>query len=388
MIFVCLVLALTACARSEPRPALEELQPAIDVLADALGGGDDAAPLVTGQACEEVEGAVEEAEALAQARIPLVPGLTLASTWVGANVGEDNWDHECLMQVTEVSNARVVLLVNCPDPDNPSHGPGQIQVCRKDLRSGTMYRTGVGPNVPDLVAGSTKDVLSHATFRALRAGDETPLRHLQLRAPTFTEGALAADPDATINVEEDLRGTLSRTDVGTLSLAVNDTVVALPVVHASASLRGTGDQGGTVEQQFTVLDDSLLPLVLDVRRPRTGAGIRYLRITWPQPSTIERELAEERTSTVYGIWFDYNSAAIRAESEAVLRGIAQVLQDHPDWTLRIEGHTDSIGGAAYNQALSERRAAAVRSALVAGGATRHRWTAPNDWWIRRLTPHR
>jgi outer membrane protein OmpA-like peptidoglycan-associated protein len=227
-----------------------------------------------------------------------------------------------------------------------------------------MYRTGVGPNVPDLVAGSTKDVLSHATFRALRTVGEAPLRHLQLRATSFTAEALAADPDATINVEEDLSGMLSREERGTLTLAVNDTVVALPVVHASASLRGTGDQGGAVEQRFTVLEDSLVPLVLDVRRPATGAGIRYLRITWPQPSTIERQLAEERTSTVYGIWFDYNSAAIRAESEVVLRSIAQVMRDHPDWVLRIEGHTDAIGGAAYNQTLSERRADAVRTALV------------------------
>jgi OOP family OmpA-OmpF porin len=41
-----------------------------------------------------------------------------------------------------------------------------------------------------------------------------------------------------------------------------------------------------------------------------------------------------------------------------------VLRQHPDWVLAIEGHTDSIGGAASNQVLSERRVAAVREALV------------------------
>jgi outer membrane protein OmpA-like peptidoglycan-associated protein len=41
-----------------------------------------------------------------------------------------------------------------------------------------------------------------------------------------------------------------------------------------------------------------------------------------------------------------------------------MLKRHPDWSLAIEGHTDSIGGAASNKALSERRAGAVRAALI------------------------
>ncbi|MBL8961018.1 MAG: hypothetical protein JNJ98_14280, partial [Gemmatimonadetes bacterium] len=251
-----IVLAFMACARTEERPDLDEVTSAMDVLTAAVGGGDEPAPVVTGKPCEEVEGAVAEAAAFARARIPLVEGLTLASTWVGANQGEDSWDHECLLQVTEVSSARIVLLGRCADPTDPSRGPGQIQVCRADLRSGNLYRTGYGPGVPDLVAGSTKDLLSQAAVRVLRTEGETSLRHLQLSATSWTEGALAADPDATINMEEDLTGTLKRSGTGTLSLAVNDTVVALPVIHATATLRGIGDQGRAVEQRFTILDDS------------------------------------------------------------------------------------------------------------------------------------
>ena len=41
------------------------------------------------------------------------------------------------------------------------------------------------------------------------------------------------------------------------------------------------------------------------------------------------------------------------------------MQHHPDWTLTIEGHTDSIGGAEYNKDLSDRRAAAVKAELTA-----------------------
>jgi outer membrane protein OmpA-like peptidoglycan-associated protein len=49
----------------------------------------------------------------------------------------------------------------------------------------------------------------------------------------------------------------------------------------------------------------------------------------------------------------------------VLQEIAQVLQRNPAWKLRVEGHTDNIGGDAYNMDLSQRRAAAVKQALVA-----------------------
>jgi len=61
---------------------------------------------------------------------------------------------------------------------------------------------------------------------------------------------------------------------------------------------------------------------------------------------------------------------LEPESGSALTGVAALLARHPDWSLAIEGHTDSIGGVASNQALSERRAEAVRSALV----TQHRVT--------------
>jgi outer membrane protein OmpA-like peptidoglycan-associated protein len=47
----------------------------------------------------------------------------------------------------------------------------------------------------------------------------------------------------------------------------------------------------------------------------------------------------------------------------------------PSATVSIEGHTDVRGDAAYNQALSQRRAAAVREWLVAHGAAGGRLTA-------------
>ncbi|MEZ5331848.1 MAG: OmpA family protein [Thermoanaerobaculia bacterium] len=67
---------------------------------------------------------------------------------------------------------------------------------------------------------------------------------------------------------------------------------------------------------------------------------------------------------VYGIYFDFDSATLKPESDPVLSRIAAVLERNPGWHLSIEGHTDSVGEEAYNQDLSERRAAAVEQALV------------------------
>ena len=63
------------------------------------------------------------------------------------------------------------------------------------------------------------------------------------------------------------------------------------------------------------------------------------------------------------VLFDFNSAALRSSSRSALRDMANVFEKYPDTTIRVEGHTDSIGTAAYNERLSERRASTVANYL-------------------------
>jgi len=67
---------------------------------------------------------------------------------------------------------------------------------------------------------------------------------------------------------------------------------------------------------------------------------------------------------VQGIYFDTGSDRLRPESSGTLRLIADMLAAHADLRLTIEGHTDNVGTAVANRALSERRAAAVLQTLV------------------------
>jgi outer membrane protein OmpA-like peptidoglycan-associated protein len=85
--------------------------------------------------------------------------------------------------------------------------------------------------------------------------------------------------------------------------------------------------------------------------------------------------------------FEFGKAIIRPESEPALQQAADALTEHPDWKVRIEGYTDSVGAAAYNLRLSQRRAEAVQQALEQKhGIATGRLTAKD--WAGRARKHR
>ena len=66
---------------------------------------------------------------------------------------------------------------------------------------------------------------------------------------------------------------------------------------------------------------------------------------------------------IYGVYFDTNSAEIKAESSPTLTEISRLLTDRPSLKLLVVGHTDNQGDYDYNMGLSGRRAEAVARAL-------------------------
>ena len=63
------------------------------------------------------------------------------------------------------------------------------------------------------------------------------------------------------------------------------------------------------------------------------------------------------------VLFDFNSAALRSASRTSLREMADVFNRYPNTTISVQGYTDSIGTASYNERLSERRASSVSNYL-------------------------
>ncbi len=69
------------------------------------------------------------------------------------------------------------------------------------------------------------------------------------------------------------------------------------------------------------------------------------------------------------IYFEYDSADIKAEFRPVIEAHAIYLNRHPDSIMTLEGHADERGSREYNLALGERRATSVRRQLVLLGAS-------------------
>ncbi|MDA0146939.1 OmpA family protein [Vibrio sp. LaRot3] len=100
----------------------------------------------------------------------------------------------------------------------------------------------------------------------------------------------------------------------------------------------------------------------------------------PVPVVVEEEMVEEvvveepvvmtktfTTSLLDTETFALNSSELKAESAAKLDEFVKLLNEFPQATVEVVGHTDSSGAAAYNQTLSEKRAQAVADALANQG---------------------
>ena len=64
------------------------------------------------------------------------------------------------------------------------------------------------------------------------------------------------------------------------------------------------------------------------------------------------------------IHYDFDSAVILADAQAILQEKAAWMNDNPDAAIIVEGHCDERGTEAYNLALGERRAAAAKNYLI------------------------
>ena len=72
------------------------------------------------------------------------------------------------------------------------------------------------------------------------------------------------------------------------------------------------------------------------------------------------------------MFFDFDKSDIKPEGQKTLERQAEWLKKYPNTTVTVEGHCDDRGTREYNLALGERRANAVKKALVALGIAPNR----------------
>ena len=316
-------------------------------------------------------------------RIPLIKGLTVTHA-----VSTPEGDYESTATIGAVSSTGMMVTVSGDVPNSQSKRPETVSVDRMvrtvDLAEARIYKTWFNSMDDAVIPGTTAMGLSTREINDIRAKGQVTLTLDGSRGglASMVGGLLGALGDskaaksakAALGAGPAASGTLKLVELKpvALSILVNGARAQLGAWHLRGRL-GEGDDAKAVD--FYVLDDPANPLAL--RYTNGDDKLEVTRIDFPDPNEdriIERELANDRRTALYGIFFDFNSATIRPRSEPVLREIVVVMSRHPDWALKIEGHTDDIGGAAKNLTLSSQRAAAVRQALIERGVAENRLT--------------
>ncbi len=230
-----------------------------------------------------------------------------------------------------------------------------------------------GAAQPETHPGYTMHALSRALYRRLAAGQADSFQVMTVEA----SGAQLALGDFGRARETPVRwrGTIAPANPGTVPfpLLVNGRRVQVPALRLRGDLT---TRHGRWTPEVWILADSVYPLLLKwvgaFSQPENV--LQTTRVDLPAAglaghgsvldAALERELDSACRAELPGIYFAFNSAALDPASDRAIASIAAILARHPDWNATLEGHTDSIGTGAANQALSERRVEAVRARLI------------------------
>jgi outer membrane protein OmpA-like peptidoglycan-associated protein/RNA polymerase subunit RPABC4/transcription elongation factor Spt4 len=298
-------------------------------------------------ACPDVDPAQSEAfrKAAAAATLPLKPGLTLIDLWMTQEGSNNRRDIETIDSVQSIDAKSVTILQGRTAP--PATTQPRV-VCIADLLNSHLFQTEWAKDLPAIIPGATKISMSQVVFQDWKSG----------RASDFTLQESRTAGPGRYRVTLTQAGKLTPAPGGDFQypVIVNGEPRTLPTIHVTGQL-------GDHDYEFWVLDDAANPLILKLTNSQ-GYHITYLKINYPVEQKIENDLKEKGRAEIYGIYFDFDSDKLRAESAPVLKEISDALHDHPAWKIRIEGHTDNQGGDDYNMRLSQRRAESVKGALI------------------------
>ena len=320
-------------------------------------------------------------------RIPLAAGLTLVSTLQGAaresSTSDDavgQGDREDVIVVDQMGTDGVRYRWSYTGGEAGRQGDrGSFTrfVRAEDLAAAPRVNLVFASSDPERVPGATAFSLSRAALAELRSAGRTRLSYAEvddgvggllgdlLQQPARGQSGVARGIGLGLGGSRVYyRGalTLVSPEPVALPLLIDGRRATVPVLHALGRF-SLGER--RIELDFFVIPDPEHPLLLKI----TGQGGTWqvLRVGLPGADAgalIERSLERECRAELPGVYFAFGAAEVSAESAPALRAVAALLGRHPAWTLAIEGHTDSIGSAPGNTALSARRAEAVRTRLV------------------------
>jgi peptidoglycan-associated lipoprotein len=128
--------------------------------------------------------------------------------------------------------------------------------------------------------------------------------------------------------------------------------------------------------RFLSLFAAVLLLAACASKEETAQTTAASQSAAPPPATATGPSPGSREDFVQNVgdrvFFDFDKSDIKPEGQRVLERQADWLKRYPNVTATVEGHCDERGTREYNLALGERRANAVKKALVALGIPQNR----------------
>ena len=294
--------------------------------------------------------------------IPIVPGVNVvlavanATSSDKAPAGILQGDYEMVVTIANVTADGITHTASFDGTDSAGvHRSGSVSrvVSAADLAGAPVQILGFHLDDPPRVNGTTALGPSLGVTRDLVQRGMT--------AYSFRNWA----------GRDTISGTLQRSSNSPVKFPVllNGKRVELDAIHATGQMAA-----GSAKRPFetVILNHPRYPISLRVAYGPRDGGFPFkpdfvrevVRIDFPTPqATIAAALDKECRVELKGIYFDFNQATLKPQSEQALKEIANALRAARR-RLTLEGHTDNIGSDRYNDDLSARRAAAVKTALV------------------------
>ncbi len=190
---------------------------------------------------------------------------------------------------------------------------------------------------------------------------------------------LAQDPLAEQAAGRDLESARKSLDQADLALHQRrrpvevDHLAYLALRHAQAGEARVAEE--RAHQEVSQAQSEREKTLAEARRREVNAARNQAAAAQAQLSRAEQQLADLQAKetdrgtvvTLGDVLFDTGQATLKPGADEKINRLATYLRDNPRIKVLIEGHTDSRGSDEYNEALSERRARAVKAALESSG---------------------
>lgn len=188
---------------------------------------------------------------------------------------------------------------------------------------------------------------------------------------------IRTDPDVARSGDRQLRN--ARDQLARAERLMEEGASTTEIEHAAylanrhAEIAREQAERAKLQQQINSAEERRKELELQARSAEAQAAQQEAAELRRQMEALQAEQTDRGMVLTLGdVLFDLNRAELKPAGETTVGRLADFMAEYENRRVRVEGYTDSTGTESYNQDLSERRAEAVREALIEKGINRSR----------------